>query len=66
MLCPLNISLSVFFFLMSPQARAMETKINGTTTNSKAFAQGRKPTTKMKRPCTEWDKIFANDTFNRG
>ena len=44
----------------------METKINGTTTNSKAFAQGRKPTTKMKRPCTEWDKIFANDTFNRG
>ena len=34
--------------------------------NLEAFAQPKKPLTKMKRQSTEWEKIFANDMIEKG
>ena len=34
--------------------------------NLEAFAQPKKPLTKMKRQSTEWEKIFANDMTHKG
>ena len=52
----------VFCFLdLSPMAKETEAKINNTKLSLEAFAQQRKPLTKLKNSSIEWEKTFAND-----
>ena len=52
---------------MSPQARATKAKINKLDyIKLKSFCIVKETISKMKRPPTEWEKIFANDISNKG
>ena len=51
---------------MSSQVREMKAKIKKwDCINVKGFAQQRKLSTKMKRPPSEWEKIFANNFYSK-
>ena len=54
--------MSVPFFKSSP--RMMEIK-NGTYLNS-SFCTAKETINKMKRPLTDWKKVFANDVTKKG
>ena len=52
---------------MSPQARATKAKINKLDyIKLKSFCIVKETISKMKRPPTEWEKIFANDISDKG
>ena len=50
----------------SPKAKEIKLKISKWGLKLKAFAQQRKPLTKMKRAPTKWEKIFVNYVTNKG
>ena len=55
------------FLEMFPQARGKKAKLNyWDYTQIKGFCTMKETTNKTKRQPTEWEKIFANDTFYMG
>ena len=62
-----DLSLSNVVLNMSPQARETKAKINKLDyIKLKGFCTTKETIKKTKRPSSEWKKIFANDTFNKG
>ena len=64
-----DISLSnIYLFLdMSPQTRETKAKINKWDyIKLKSICTAKKITNKMKKPPTEWEKIFAKDISDKG
>ena len=59
-----DISLSNPFLDLSAEARATKAKINKWNYfKLESFCTVKETINKMKRPSTEWEKIFANDIF---
>ena len=59
--------LAVFFFGLSPQARATKGKINKWDyIKLKSFCTVKETIKKLKRLSTEWEKIVASDMLDKG
>ena len=59
--------LAIFFEDMSSQAKSSEAKINTWVhSKPKQFFTAKGAINKTKRQPTEWEKIFANDTSDKG
>lgn len=55
------------FFLVETKAKAAKTKNKQVGLHqTKSFCTGKKTISKMKRQSTEWQKIFANHTADKG
>ena len=62
-----DVGVSNIFLAMSPQARKTKAKINKwVNIKLKSFCTAKETANKAKRPPTKWEKIFANDIFNKG
>lgn len=58
--------LAIFFLDVSPQARDLKAKINKWYyIRLKSFCTAKKLATKWKGMLTKWEKIFANNIFNK-
>ena len=63
----LGIGLGNDFVDLTPKAKATKAKISKwNLIKLKSFCTAKEIINKMKRPSTEWDKIFANDISNKG
>ena len=63
----MTLVLGIFFFDLSPQARATKAKLNESDYNKlKSFCTMKKTIKKMKRQPTEWGKIFVNNVSEKG
>lgn len=63
----LDIGLGNHFLALTPQARAIKTKINKWDyVKPKSFYIVKKPINKMKRQPIQWEKIFANHISDKG
>ena len=55
------------FFNQSPKAIEIEAKINKwDLVKMTSFCRAKETINKMKRQRTDWEKIFANDTMDKG
>ena len=62
-----DISLNNIFLDLSPQARETKAKINKwNLIKFKSFCTSKEAINKTKGQSTEWEKIFANDMFDKG
>ena len=62
-----DISLSHIFLDMSPQAKETKAKINKLDyIKLKSLCTAKETINKTKRQPTKWEKIFANDVFEKG
>ena len=58
--------LNNIFMDVSPQARETKAKINYQNTKIKKFWTAKEIIHKTKRQPSQWEKIFANDTYYKG
>ena len=62
-----DINQSKIFFDPPPTVTEIKTKINKwNPMKLKSFCKAKKTTNKMKRQPSEWEKIFANETTDKG
>jgi len=63
----LTLAVATSYLEMSPEARETKTKINYWDYNKiKIFCIAKETISKTKRQPSEWEKIFANDIFDKG
>ena len=62
-----DINHSKIFFDLPPRVMEIKTKINKWyLMKLKSFCKAKESTNKMKRQPSEWEKIFANESTNKG
>jgi len=62
-----DINRSKILFYPPPRVIEIKTKINKWDLNKcKSFCAGKEPINKMKRQCSEWEKIIANEATDKG
>ena len=61
-----NLELGNGFLDMTPKTQATTTKINWTSSKFKNICASNDTIKKVKKQCTEWDQIFANNISDKG